>query len=56
MSIDSKKAKQELCHYIKAYRRAPNDRIAEKEWQRIFAAVTRIEAALNAYYGKAKDK
>ena len=42
--------------HIKAYRRAPNERIAEKEYQRILAAMARIEGALNAHYEDRKDK
>lgn len=40
--------------HIKAYRKAPNELIAEKEWKRILAAMLRIENALNAYHEESK--
>ena len=42
--------------HIKAYRRAPNERIAEKEYQKILAAMARIEGALNVHRGGRENK
>ena len=42
--------------HIKAYRRAPNERIAEKEYQKILEAMARIEGALNAHYEGRENK
>ena len=38
--------------HIKAYRRAPNERIAEKEYQRILAGMVRIKDALDTHREK----
>ena len=42
--------------HIKAYRKATNEIVAEKEWQAILSAMARIESALNAHYENRKDK
>ena len=41
--------------HIKAYRKATNEIIAEKEWQAILAAIARIEDALDAHRENGKD-
>ena len=41
--------------HIRAYRRATNEIMAEKEWQMILAAMGRIEDALNTHYENGKD-
>lgn len=39
---------------IRAYRKAPNEIVAEKEWQAILGALQRIEGALDAYHEEGK--
>ena len=41
--------------HIKAYRKATNEIVAEKEWQTILSAMARIEGALTHYEDR-KDK
>lgn len=40
--------------HILAFKRAPNDKIAEKEWQMILLKMKRIKDALDAHYEKEK--
>ena len=49
---DCRHATMGLKTHIRAYRRATNEIVAEKEWMIILAALKRIEDAIDAYKEK----